>query len=149
LQFSLQVASPETFGYTPLSVKHRTLCPLYVLSAEVTQKKEYDRDSITCRDRDFTLHCNVRKEPLYLSIVIRLRAGRPVFDSRQGLGSFLLATASKPSLGRIQPPIQWGIGSLPGVLSGRGVRLTTHLHLDPRLRIRGCILPFPQSVFKV
>jgi hypothetical protein len=33
-----------------------------------------------------------------VSTVIRLRDGRPVFDSWQGLGSFLLDTASRPPL---------------------------------------------------
>jgi hypothetical protein len=39
-----------------------------------------------------------------------------------------------------------GIGALTEVLSGRGVRLTTHLHLVPRLRIRGAIPPLTQYV---
>jgi hypothetical protein len=30
--------------------------------------------------------------------------------------------------------------------SGRGVKLTTHLHLVPRLRMRGTITPFSQYV---
>jgi hypothetical protein len=46
-------------------------------------------------------------------IATRLRAGRPVFDSRQGLRILLFATASRPVLGPTQPPIQW----VPGVLS--------------------------------
>jgi hypothetical protein len=37
----------------------------------------------------------------------RLRAGRPVFDSRKGQGSFLFATASRQALLPIQPPTQW------------------------------------------
>jgi hypothetical protein len=39
--------------------------------------------------------------------------GERRFESRQGLGSFLLTTASRPNLGPIQPPIQW----VPGALS--------------------------------
>jgi hypothetical protein len=35
------------------------------------------------------------------------------FESRQGLGIFLLFTASRPVLGPTQPPIQW----VPAVLS--------------------------------
>jgi hypothetical protein len=35
------------------------------------------------------------------------------FDSRQGLGIFLFATASRPALGATQPPTKW----VPGVLS--------------------------------
>jgi hypothetical protein len=36
-----------------------------------------------------------------------------VFESRQGLGIFLFTTASRPTLGPTQPPIQW----VPGTLS--------------------------------
>jgi hypothetical protein len=41
---------------------------------------------------------------LGVGIATRLRAG---FDSRQGLRIFLSATASRPALGPIQPPVQW------------------------------------------
>jgi len=44
-----------------------------------------------------------------------------VFDSRQELGIFLFATASRPALGPIQPPIQW----VPAVLSP-GVKRLRH-----------------------
>jgi len=37
------------------------------------------------------------------------------FDSRPGLGSFLFATASRPGLGRTQPPIK----RVPGAISPR------------------------------
>jgi hypothetical protein len=52
----------------------------------------------------------------------------------RGRGFFFLVSASRPALGSTQPPIQW----VPGVLSpvvkrGRGVMLTTHPHLVPRL----------------
>jgi len=39
--------------------------------------------------------------------VTRLRHGRSGFNSRQGLGCFLLATASSPALGPTQTPVQW------------------------------------------
>jgi hypothetical protein len=35
------------------------------------------------------------------------------FDSRLGLGFFLLTTASRPGLVLTQPPIQWVLGALP------------------------------------
>jgi hypothetical protein len=35
------------------------------------------------------------------------------FDSRQGLGTFLLTTASRPALGPTKLPIQWVLGALP------------------------------------
>jgi hypothetical protein len=63
------------------------------------------------------------------------RAGQSGFDPRQGQRTFLLAPASRPTLGPTQPPIQWVPGVLPpGVKRGRGVTLTTHPHLVPRLR---------------
>jgi hypothetical protein len=53
-------------------------------------------------------------------------------------GNFVLARsdASRPALGPTQPPIQWVPGVLsPGVKRGRGMMLTTHPHLVPRLRM--------------
>jgi hypothetical protein len=56
------------------------------------------------------------------------------FDPRQRQKIFLLASASRPALGHTQPPVQWVPGVLsPGVKRGRGVMLTTHPHLVPRL----------------
>jgi hypothetical protein len=71
-----------------------------------------------------------------------LRAGRPRFDSRQGLQLFLLATASKPPLGPSQPPIQRVMGLFPP-----GAKLITHIQLVQRVRMRGFISPLPQYVF--
>jgi hypothetical protein len=65
-----------------------------------------------------------------------LRTGRPGFDPQQRPRIFLLASASKPALGPTQPPVQWVPGVLSlGVKRGRGVILTTHLHVVPRLRM--------------
>jgi hypothetical protein len=36
-----------------------------------------------------------------------VRDGRPGFDSRQRQDIFLYSTASRPSLGPTQPPIEW------------------------------------------
>jgi hypothetical protein len=88
-----------------------------------------------------------------LSAIVRLegmlQAGRPGFNSRQGemMGFFLFATASRPALVSTQPPIQGVLGFLPLRYSDRGVKLTTHLHLVPRLRIRGAISTLSQCVF--
>jgi hypothetical protein len=64
------------------------------------------------------------------------RAGRSRFNPRQGQRTFLLAPESRPALGPTQPPIQWVPEVFsPGVKRDRGVMLTTHPHLVPRLRI--------------
>jgi len=41
-----------------------------------------------------------------VSILTRLRAGRPGLESRHRLGIILFATAFRPALRRTQPPIQ-------------------------------------------
>jgi hypothetical protein len=66
-------------------------------------------------------------------------------ESRQGLGIFLFTTAgSRQDLGpnEYEGPFSWG-------QSSRDVRLTTHLHLVPRSRMRGAIPPIPRYVFMV
>jgi hypothetical protein len=40
----------------------------------------------------------------------------------------------RPSLELTHPLIQWVPGLFPGIKSGRGVTLTTHLHLAPMLK---------------
>jgi len=63
-----------------------------------------------------------------------IRAGRS--DDRDsipggGLGIFLFDTASRAVLDPTQPPIQWVPGTLSLVYSGRGVKVTTNMHLVP------------------
>jgi len=59
---------------------------------------------------------------------------------------FLFATAvSRPALA--PTPIQWVLEALTPWKSGRGVKLTTHFHVVPRLRIRAAITLLPQYVF--
>jgi hypothetical protein len=48
-----------------------------------------------------------------VSIVTRLWAGQPGFDSQQGR-IFLVTTTSRLALGPIQPPVQWVLGFFPG-----------------------------------
>jgi hypothetical protein len=69
------------------------------------------------------------------------------FDSRQGLGIFLFTTASRTALGPTQPPIQWVPGALTLGYSSRGVKLTIHLHVVLRSRMRGAIPPLTQYAF--
>jgi hypothetical protein len=65
---------------------------------------------------------------------VSLRTGRPGFDPRQRQRIFPLTSVSRPALGPTQPPVQWVPGALsPGVKRGRGVMLTTHPLLVPRL----------------
>jgi hypothetical protein len=47
------------------------------------------------------------------STVTRQRVGRPGFDTRQGMGFFLLATASRPVLWPTQSPTQWVLDVSP------------------------------------
>jgi hypothetical protein len=49
-----------------------------------------------------------------------LGAGWLGFESRQGLGIFLFASASRPALGPTQPPIQWISGALSLVIKRPG-----------------------------
>jgi hypothetical protein len=59
--------------------------------------------------------------------------GQSGFDPRQRQSIFPVDYVSTLALGPTQPPVQWVPGVLsPGVKRGRGVTLTTHLHLAPR-----------------
>jgi len=53
-----------------------------------------------------------RNRGSWISTETKLRAGRWGFDFRQGLYCFLFATASRPVLGPIQPPIQWSLRAI-------------------------------------
>jgi hypothetical protein len=90
------------------------------------------RRKILCLCRRSKPNCPARSQTLYcLSWTI----GQSRFDLRQGQ-IFLLAPAFRLALGPTQHPIQWVPGVLsPGVKRGRGVTLTTHPHLVPRLRM--------------
>jgi hypothetical protein len=66
------------------------------------------------------LHPVYLRPVLILSSVLRLGRSRDSsghgldrgFESRQGLGIFVITTASRPALGPTQPPIQWVSGAL-------------------------------------
>lgn len=55
----------------------------------------------------------------------------------------LFSNATRPTLETSQHPSQRVQGRFHQELSDRGVKLTTHLNLVPRLRISGAKLPFP------
>jgi len=60
-----------------------------------------------------------------ISIVSRLRAELPVFDSQQGRQSFLSPTTSRPAPRCSQPPTEWVSWVLSPETSGRRVKWTT------------------------
>jgi hypothetical protein len=68
--------------------------------------------NICCVSRLF-MPSKLRSQDSSASIATRLRAGQPGFNSQQGQEIFLFSVVSRPTLGPIQPPIQW----VPGVLS--------------------------------
>jgi hypothetical protein len=65
-----------------------------------------------------------------------------------GVGIFSLRHRIQTRSGTHPASYPMGTGGLfPRVQSGRGVKLTTHLHLVPRLRMREAIPPLPSYVF--
>jgi hypothetical protein len=59
------------------------------------------------------LYILIRSRDISISVMTRLRAGRPQFDSRHRR-IFLFATTSRPALEPTQPPVQWIPGSFLG-----------------------------------
>jgi len=76
-----------------------------------------------------------------------LRAGWSELRVPSRLGIFLPTTTSRPALEPTQSPIKWVSGLFPWGQSGRGVKLTTHLHLESRSTMRGPIPPLSQYAF--
>jgi hypothetical protein len=79
-----------------------------------------------------------------VSTVTRRRAGLPGFDFLRGQVIFLFAIMSM-ALGPTQSPVQLTPWTLSRGYSGRGVKLTTHVHLVSRLRVVGVIPPLPHT----
>ena len=60
------------------------------------------------------------------------------FKLQQKQEIFLVSKISRPALGPTHPPIQW--------VPGRGLKLSTHLHLVPGLRMNGAITLLPHML---
>jgi hypothetical protein len=68
------------------------------------------------------------------------------FDPGIGEKIFPASSVSIPALEPTQPPVQWVQGVLsPGLKRGRGVTLTTHLHLVPKLKMSRSYISSPPS----
>jgi hypothetical protein len=85
--------------------------------------------------------------------IVWLRTGRPGDRSSipgRGERTFPLVSVSRPALGPTQPPVQWVPGVLsPGLKRGRGVTLTTNLHLVLRSRMSRSYTSSPSKTFMV
>jgi len=85
---------------------------------------------------------NERRGVSSVGIETRLRAGRPGLNSRHGMWWDFISSVARPD--RL-----WGPPSLLGLFpwggNGRGVKLTTHLHVMPRLGMRGAMPPLPNT----
>jgi hypothetical protein len=78
---------------------------------------------------------------IYVYLFIRSRGSSVAIATAYGLGGWgsntgrgkvsVFSTRSRPALGLTKPAIQWAARDFPGGLSGRGVILTTNLHLVP------------------
>jgi hypothetical protein len=105
---------------------------------------------LQCRN-DHRTEINIHLKSLYKCIYYSRKPGWlspysnwPGFHSWQ-CKMFLFSTALRPALGSTQPSIHWLPWAVSPGLSGSGVKLTTHLHTMPRIRIRGYIHPFPHT----
>jgi hypothetical protein len=97
-------------------------------------------------------HCLINSVHIILNhsgTVLGYRLDDRGVEPRQGLGIFLFTTASRPALGPTQPSIQWVPGALSLGVKRPGVKLTTRLHLVPRSRMHGAILPLLLYAFMV
>jgi hypothetical protein len=76
--------------------------------------------------------------------VTRLPAARPWFDSLHGRGLSPFSKVQSFSDSNLTTCLKRAEGSLPGV-KRPDMKLTIHLHLVPRLRMRGAIPPLPYT----
>lgn len=132
--------------YLLLSLRRGAVPPLPRICLRVLY-----RDSLTCLlfygNGQWANHC---APPLTIQAVEKINYGHVLkvylswrsaqattdgsgFGSRQGYGMCLYSKLFRPALGPIQPLIQFLSGLFPRRLNGRDVKLTTYLHLVPRL----------------
>ena len=84
-----------------------------------------------------------------VGVATRYRMDGPAFELRSGQDIFSVPRPSRPASGAHRASCAIGTGSLlpdwrGGMCySGRGVALTSHLHVVQRSRIRGAIPPIP------
>jgi len=76
----------------------------------------------------------------------RLRDGRSEIRIPSGAGDFFFHATSIQALRSTKPPVHCAPVVFPGGQSGRGVKLTTHRHLLPRLSKRRVIPPPPYVI---
>ena len=84
---------------------------------------------------------------LWVGIVITLRAWPAGLKSRQGARDFLSFPKYVIGFGVHPASYSIGAGLLSRGLRDRGVKLTTNLHVGPRLIMSGAVLPLPLYAF--
>ena len=92
---------------------------------------------------------SARSRYIVVSILITLWTWRPSFRFPRELRDFSLFRNVWTASGAIQFPLRWVLVLFLRWWSGRGVDLTTHIHLVPRLRISGAIPLHPLYAFMV
>jgi len=79
--------------------------------------------------------------------VTRIRAGRSMFECRQGTRDFFLSHISRPALGPNLHLIPSLLGSFTEGRATGSVRLTTELNVVPMLRIRRPLFLYSPAFF--
>jgi len=83
-----------------------------------------------------------------VTIVTRLFAEQPAFDSHQGMEFFPLATMSKPALGPTQPPVQCVLGPKAHHSSPTSAKVKSSWSSTsaPPIHIHGMVLNYAMNV---
>jgi hypothetical protein len=123
-----------------------------MVSLQTGMKKNLTQFSILLNNCNITckFYCGLHFQHITQTIAQSIQLRDFESDDRGSIlgrgkrGFFLYATTPRLTLGFAQA-IKWVPGVLSTRKSGRGVKLTTQLHLVPRLTKRGAIPPFPHS----